>query len=146
MTRQTLWALYRVALAACLAVGSLTALGRLPAGVNAAHASIWYWQNPLPQGENMSGVACPAVTACVAVGGNGSIATTTDGAQRWTHRTSGTTADLSNVVCPDRTICYAIGGFAQSGRTVFLASVDGGMTWKDVAHKVLNVILGVCLS
>jgi photosystem II stability/assembly factor-like uncharacterized protein len=79
----------------------------------------------------MVGVACRTVAACVAVGGNGSIATTDDGAQHWTHHASGTTANLSTVTCSDRTNCYALGSFPNDGQTVFLATVNGGKTWQQ---------------
>lgn len=137
---RTIWALYRVVLAAYVAVGSLIALGTPPGGVNAAHASTWHWQNPLPRGYSMSAVACRSLTACIAVGQGGSIATTNDGGQHWTDRASRTTTDLWSVACPGQAVCYATGytGYpsgpsSQVVHPVILKSADGGATWRQPA-------------
>ena len=39
----------------------------------------WFWQNPLPQGDTLSGVSFVDANTGTAVGGGGTILRTTDG-------------------------------------------------------------------
>src|ERR1700736_5460425 len=45
----------------------------------------WVWQNPLPQGNFLSGVATPDSRTVVALGDRGAVVTTTDGGSTWSH-------------------------------------------------------------
>ena len=51
----------------------------------------WFWQNPLPQGNNLTSVKFINTTTGWAVGIEGTILRTTNGGTNWTSQTSGTT-------------------------------------------------------
>ena len=84
----------------------------------------WVWQNPLPQGNDLSAVTFVDATHGWAVGGNGVILATADGGATWSAQSSGSDAGLSDVAFPDATHGWAVGG-----NGVILATADGGATW-----------------
>lgn len=98
---------------------------------SAADRSAWYWQNPLPHPYSMQAIACSSVTACVAVGEHGRIATTADGGQHWIDRISGTAVDLAGITCPGRAVCYAMSGGIRPH--ALLRTVDRGATWRQAS-------------
>lgn len=67
----------------------------------------WQWENPLPQGNSLNGVACPSTTLCKTVGANGTILSWNG--TTWSIDTSGTTNLLHGVTCPSTTLCKAVG-------------------------------------
>ena len=84
----------------------------------------WYWQNPLPQGNHLSGVSFTDANTGTAVGGNGAILRTTDGGITWVSQTSGTTENLNGVSFTDANTGTVVG----SGGAI-LRTTDGGDTW-----------------
>jgi hypothetical protein len=80
----------------------------------------WHLRNPLPQGNNLSGVAYGNGTF-VAVGELGTILTSPDGVT-WTIRTSGTSAYLSGVA-------YGNGTFVAVGELGTILTSPDGVTW-----------------
>ena len=54
----------------------------------------WVWQNPLPQGNDLEGMAFVNASHGWAVGKEGTILATTNGGATWTGQSSGTTSDL----------------------------------------------------
>ena len=134
----------RVALAAWVTFVGCATLSTPPTTIAAASPT-WDWQNPLPRGYQLSAIACRSATSCVAAGFDGSIATTDDGGQHWTNRTTGIAAGVTLLSCPDRTVCYAlgtqapsIGGLSQKVHYVLLQSTDGGATWQLASHFQRN--------
>ena len=87
----------------------------------------WHLRNPLPQGNNLSGVAYGNGTF-VAVGDSGTILTSPDGVT-WTIRTSGTDSDLFAATYANG-IFVVVGGSTSSPSTggTILTSPDG-VTW-----------------
>lgn len=57
----------------------------------------WFWQNPLPQGNNLNSVKFMNTTTGWAVGGGGTILITTNSGTSWISQTSGTTNHLYGV-------------------------------------------------
>jgi hypothetical protein len=79
-----------------IAVCAFSSVPRASAAVNVGSSS-WVWQNPLPQGNSLQGVACSSAggsLSCIAVRDLGTIIFGTagsGGAFSWTSRTSNTT-------------------------------------------------------
>jgi photosystem II stability/assembly factor-like uncharacterized protein len=63
------------------------------------HAAAWQWQNPLPDGNAIGGVAFADPLTGWAVGGYGTILKTTDGGVTWGEQNPGTNADFATVAC-----------------------------------------------
>jgi photosystem II stability/assembly factor-like uncharacterized protein len=96
------------------------------------------WQHPLPAGNDLNAVSCPAADTCVAVGDEGSVVVTTDGGDHWSHADSGTLTDLEGIACRSVDACVAVGG----GGAVFTTS-DGGGHWSSHSSgttKALNAV------
>src|SRR5215217_7378309 len=51
----------------------------------------WFWQNPLPQGNDLRGASFIDASTATLVGVDGTIVRTTDAGSSWTIQTSGTT-------------------------------------------------------
>ncbi len=54
----------------------------------------WFWQNPLPTGQSLSGVSFSDPNTGTAVGYGGTILRTTNGGASWESQSSGTTNTL----------------------------------------------------
>ena len=104
----------------------------------------WFWQNPLPQGNALNGVAFPDSTHGWVVG-YGTILATSDGGATWTAQDPGTTAHLEGVFFPDATHGWAVGD-----EGTILATADGGATWTpqysgtDLPSGITFTLSGVC--
>ena len=97
----------------------------------------WTWRNLLPQGNDLAAVAY-GKGLLVAVGANGTILTSVDGAA-WQERNSETTNDLLGVA-------YGNGGFVATGvRGTILNSTDG-ITWNPCASVTDKDLLGVAFG
>jgi hypothetical protein len=66
-----------------------------PAVTSQVPLDTWYWRSPLPQGNTLNGVTY-GNGIFVAVGGDGTIITSSDG-KTWTSRSSGTSEWLNGV-------------------------------------------------
>lgn len=108
--------------AACLAL--LAILGLRSPDVSAQTG--WYWQNPLPQGNDLFGVSAISPSVVVAVGANGTIIRTPDGGSTWTvrHRVGDVSTSLKSVSFSDELNGWAVG---EAG--VVLKTTDGGGSW-----------------
>lgn len=104
-----------------------------------AHASTdpWVWQNPLPQGDTLRGIACPSATLCKAVGEGGTILSWNGSS--WTEDASPTGHGLMGVACASTTACKAVGG----GGTV--VSWDG-TSWALDTSATGNLLRAVSCS
>ena len=93
-----------------------------PAVTSQVPLDTWYWRSPLPQGNTLNGVTY-GNGIFVAVGGDGTIITSSDG-KTWTSRSSGTSEWLNGVT-------YGNGIFvAVGGNRTILTSADG-QTWRS---------------
>src|SRR5260370_26256260 len=98
----------------------------LTAGIGLAQGTTdsgWFWQNPLPQGNFLNGVAVTDPNTAVAVGAMGTIIRTTDGGATWTVQSSGTTQHLFGVSFTDANTGTVVG---DNG--TILRTTDGGGT------------------
>ena len=89
------------------------ALLMVPAIAAAAPSSTgdggWFWQNPLPQGNDLSCVAFSDAAHGWAVGADGTILATSNGGATWSGQSSGTTSDLYGVAFSDASHGRAVG-------------------------------------
>ncbi len=84
----------------------------------------WVWQNPLPVGAHLQGVAFADTQLGWAVGAGGVIMHSADGGTTWQAQKSGTTKDLEAVTCASASVAWAVG---MSGTLVH--TTDGGVHW-----------------
>ena len=100
----------------------------------------WFWQNPLPQGNNLRAVSFTNTNTGTAVGNEGTILRTTNGGASWVSQTSGTTTSLGGVSFSD-----ANNGTAVGGNTI-LRTTDGGATWVSQTSGTTNGLFGVSFT
>ena len=104
-------------------------------------SSAWFWQNPLPQENNLLYVFFFDANTGVAVGEDGTILRTTDSGATWAKQTSGTTVDLFAVRFTDANAGTAVG---ESG-TIFQTE-NGGTTWGKRWSGTRNWLYGVSFT
>jgi photosystem II stability/assembly factor-like uncharacterized protein len=100
----------------------LAAAGQAPAFLGAGPQ--WYWMNPLPQGNTITGIDFGDDQHGWAVAGAGTILATADGGLTWQAQRSGVTQGLTSVCFVDADSGWAVG---YSGTIVHTA--DGGEHW-----------------
>src|SRR5262249_17319624 len=69
----------------------------------------WFWQNPLPQGNGLSGVAVVNTNTVFAVGAGGTILKSVDGGVNWMLQSSRSYTSLNGVSCTDVNNCTSVG-------------------------------------
>jgi photosystem II stability/assembly factor-like uncharacterized protein len=113
--------------ATLLAVALLAVLagGRPPDAHAALYAGngSWAWQNPLPQGNHLGGLAFVDRHNGWAVGTAGTILHTTDSGATWTQQPSGTSETLFAVRFTSPTT-----GWTAGAAGTILNTSDGGLT------------------
>lgn len=94
----------------------------------------------------LRGVSCPSTTLCVAVGGSGQIATSTDptgGADAWTQTTIDGYHALEGISCPSTSFCVAV----DSGGNVLATNDPAGHEPWSVTHLEDHALYAVsCAS
>jgi photosystem II stability/assembly factor-like uncharacterized protein len=107
-------------------------------------ATGWFWQNPVPQGNTLAGVAIPGPNTVCAVGLVGTILRSDDQGASWTRQSSGTRRDLSGISCVDVNTCTAVGSDTdgiQEG--TILRTTNGGATWTPQSSGTIGFFEGV---
>ncbi len=86
----------------------------------------WYWQNPLPQGNDLHDVEMLGPTTFVAVGALRTVLRTTDAGQTWAvlQHVGGSGNSLNSISFADD-----IHGWAAGSDGIILHTTDGGLTW-----------------
>ncbi|MFZ5432937.1 MAG: YCF48-related protein [Calditrichota bacterium] len=95
--------------------------------VSSAFGLDWTWQNPLPTGCNLNGVAFAGEQECWAVGNLGTVLHSTDGGQNWQLIPLDVNVDLWDITFVDALHGWIIG----AGNTI-LRTTDGGTTWSEL--------------
>lgn len=116
----------------CLLLTATVALGIRPAfaaGADSLNANQWYWRNPLPTNNSLSGI-CYGNQIFVAVGANGTIVTSPDG-KTWTSQNSGTNSPL-DAVCNNNGNFVAVG----AGGAIIQAMVSGQSTQPPASNPI----------
>lgn len=135
----------RISATLCLllvAVLALTVpLSRIPYGlaVPVVTCPDFYWQNPLPQGNNLNDIKALSASVAMAVGDNGVILKTADAGANWVSLVSGSEADLYAVSAVSAQVIWVAG---SSG--TILKTVDGGASWVPQISPTSSDINDVC--
>jgi hypothetical protein len=115
----------------CVIVGA-TKESETP-GVAVGSGSSWT-RGTIPSGiYQLTGVACPSATVCVAggsvTGGNGTLIYSTDGGAVWTTATEGSTQWVpQSLSCSSASDCMAVGDSASNSVEI---TKDGGAAWSN---------------
>lgn len=97
--------------------------------------------SPLDGLSPLNAIACSG-TSCVAGGGHGLLARSTDGGTGWSTEQPVTSQALEAATCPSATRCVVVG---EAGTV--LTTNDGGSTWNAVPPPTAETLLGVsCAS
>jgi len=84
----------------------------------------WFWQNPLPQGNTLTGVSFTDTNYGITVGYDGTILRTMNGGSTWVSQSSGTDNRLYGVYFYDANNGITVGNIGTILRTT-----DGGDNW-----------------
>jgi len=103
-----------------------------------ANAADWRWSNPLPQGNELSGVAFADADHGWMVGDYGTVLVTSDGGTTWTRQDTGTTEHLYALDFTD-----ALHGWAVGSAGTILVTSDGGTTWTPQTSAVTEPLYDV---
>jgi photosystem II stability/assembly factor-like uncharacterized protein len=71
----------------------------------------WFWQNPLPQGNDLVSIEMLSSSIGWAVGRNGTIVHTKNSGESWVEHVSGTNSDLQSVYFTDISNGIAVGNY-----------------------------------
>jgi len=93
---------------------------------NSLAQSGWFWQNPLPQGNDLIDINVLNQNEAIAVGITGTIIKSTDGGLNWDPKISGTIEHLMSVEFINDNIGWAVG---YTG--TILKSIDSGNAWTN---------------
>ena len=114
-------------------VAGFAAISAAPAGAQPTTWSIRPSASPAgPPVGYLSGVACPTVSMCFAVGGP--MVEQWDGTN-WAivNTVVGAGSSLNGITCPSSTMCIAVGDTTTNGVTAALTEVWNGSAWSTVA-------------
>ena len=101
----------------------------------------WFWQNPLPQGNTLTGVKIVGPHSVVAVGYSGSIIHSDDDGATWSVIKSGIEEHLSGVDFADPQTGMAI---ALDG--TILKTTDGGESWYSIRTAAPTLLWSISMS
>ena len=117
------WVLVTAALILCGFVVPIIAAALISTGQPVTDRT-WYWQQQLPQGNDLRSASWPSATTGYAVGVTGTALKTTDGGTTWISQDPGTTRDLTGVSFVTTSTGWAVG---VSGTVI--RTTNGGSTW-----------------
>jgi photosystem II stability/assembly factor-like uncharacterized protein len=117
--RWTLVAAFALAAATLLPLTASGYLSTSPTG-----GGSWFWQNPLPQGNDFRAMSWISSDLGYAFGITGTALKTTDGGHTWLALRSGTNRDLTGASFVDTNT-----GWVSGTAATMLHTTDGGATW-----------------
>lgn len=94
----------------------------------------WFWQNPLPQGNELQDVFFTDENNGWAVGILGTILQTTNGGTYWTFQTSGNNKHLTSVYFIDSNNGWVAGEFGK-----ILNTTNGGFSWLNQTAPINDI-------
>jgi photosystem II stability/assembly factor-like uncharacterized protein len=99
----------------------------------AAPGGNWFWQNPLPQANQVNDMTFVDANAGWAVGAAGLIVKTTNGGATWTPQGGASQVWFDSVTFADNKTGWACGQSSVTGDAVMMATTDGGAGWTPQA-------------
>jgi photosystem II stability/assembly factor-like uncharacterized protein len=91
---------------------------------NAIAQEGWFWQNPLPQGNNLTDVCFVDENTGYVLGYNLTFMKTTDGGDTWSYITVPTNRTINGTFFIDTDNGTAVGNYGT-----ILTTTDGGQSW-----------------
>jgi photosystem II stability/assembly factor-like uncharacterized protein len=93
-------------------------------------ASGWFWQNPLPQGNDLYGAFFITTSNIVAVGSGGTIIQSTDGGSHWS-----ISSIVKTIHVTFRSVYFtsATNGWVVGDSGIVLKTTDGGQSWNQAS-------------
>jgi photosystem II stability/assembly factor-like uncharacterized protein len=110
----------------------------MPLVLQATALAEWHWQFPKPQGNTLWKTAFANTRYGYAVGDNGTIMATYDGAATWQLQYEGVTDNLRDVAVVDSVTAWAVG---DNG--MILHTTNGGYQWIEQNSGTANGLNGV---
>ncbi len=101
----------------------------------------WFWENPLPAGNDLNDVFMFDSSFGIAVGTFGTILKTSDGGENWTLIPTGRTDEFKGVF-----LISSTEGFVTGSSGSILKTTDGGENWIPVASGTTNSLNDVFFS
>ncbi|HQY21853.1 MAG TPA: YCF48-related protein, partial [Ignavibacteria bacterium] len=96
---------------------------------NSQSQTNWYWQNPLPQGNDLNHIQFANNSTGFAVGNKGTFAKTTNGGENWSYNFQITGFNISSMaVINSNTI------FISADKKI-MRSTDSGIWWDTVGYS-----------
>jgi len=94
--------------------------------------------------SDLTGVSCPTVSTCIAVGDAGTILASIDGGASWHRQASGTLDRFYAVGCSSSSTCVAVGFNSDVSVDVVIATTsNGGSSWQGWHLKNYSIQSGV---
>ena len=101
----------------------------------------WFWQNPVPQGNNLHHVQFIDAMLGIGVGDVGTILRTTNGGDSWIIQNSGTSLPLHCVCFTDE-----LNGIVVGNAGTILQTTDGGASWEARTYSPPFTLRSVCFT
>lgn len=101
----------------------------------------WFWQNPLPQGNELCDIIAFDENTVIAVGAKATTISTSDGGETWrvSHDREIATVTLSSISFIDTTTGWAVGEDEIDFARFILKTTNGGRNWA-IQHQDNNVL------
>jgi len=121
----------------------LVTLESLLLATPSAAQSGWFWQSPVPQGNDLNSVSALDANTVIAVGDVGTVIKTMDGGRTWVVQTNagGMTNRLFGVSFVDANTGTAVGAIGLWG--TILRTTDGGAAWNSQSSEARLPLYGV---
>jgi len=103
----------------------------------------WQWQNPLPQGNEISNIHFVDNITGYVVGAGGTILKTVDAGSTWQVLNSGIQDELSDIYFASENLGFAVTGYGYTSATKIIRTQDSGETWDLVFSDSLGQLLTV---
>jgi photosystem II stability/assembly factor-like uncharacterized protein len=103
--------------------------------VNSYPQSAWFWQNPVPTGEQIYSVIFQNTDKGFAVGYGGEILKSSNGGMNWLQQASPSTKDLNDIHIINTGL-----GFICGDSGIVLKTENAGQTWTEIQTPTFNML------
>lgn len=103
--------------------------------LNSYPQSAWFWQNPVPTGEQIFSVIFQNTDKGFAVGYGGEILKSTNGGMNWLQQASPSSKDLNDIHIINTGL-----GFICGDSGIVLKTENAGQTWTEIQTPTFNML------